>query len=103
MEWKKPENEMPKDQVRVVCLVKNEQGRIRVVMAEHVSAKTILAEDFLSDEDDNEELKEYDAEKDCLWVKENWFESNLCQETNYVMYYPVLAWAKIEIPIEFKI
>ena len=31
------------------------------------------------------------------------FESNLCEETNYVLSYPVLVWAKIEIPEEIKI
>jgi hypothetical protein len=102
MQWKKPEEEMPKDQHRVAVIVKTEYGKLRTAIAEHISAHSIKSEDFFTDGCENSELEEYDEKEDCYYVLENWFESNLCEETNYVLSYPVLVWAKIEIPEEIK-
>jgi hypothetical protein len=101
MQWKKPEEEMPKDRQRVAVIIKNECGKIRIAIAEHISAHSVKSEDFLGDEGDG--LDEYDEKEDCYYVLENWFESNLCEEINWVLSYQVLAWAKIEIPEEYKI
>ena len=102
MEWEKPEEEMPQDQHRVVCIVKNEFGNTRIVIAEHISARTTLEEDYLSNDWDNEGLTEYDEENDCYWVMPNWFESNLYDEINYKINDPILAWVKVEIPEEYE-
>jgi hypothetical protein len=103
MQWKKPEEEMPKDQQRVAVIIKNECGKMRVAIAEHISAHSVKSEDYLDDGCENCDIEEYDEKEDCYYVLENWFESNLCEEINWVLSYQVLAWAKIEIPEEYKI
>jgi hypothetical protein len=102
MKWIKPEDEMPKDLKRVAVIIRNECKKLRIAIAEHVSAHSIKSEDFLNDSCDNEDLQEYDEKEDCYYVLENWYESNLCEDINWVLSYKVLAWAEIVIPDEIK-
>jgi hypothetical protein len=100
LEWVSPKDMLPPDQKRVAIIIEMENGRWWTTMAEHISAKTVLSEDYLSDDNEPGNLDEYDAEKDCYWVKENWFESNLFSEENFVVNRPVLFWAEIKKPIK---
>lgn len=96
--WKSPAEEMPPDQKRVAVIIEMENGSWWTTMAEHISARTVHSEDYLSDDCEPGNLDEYDEEKDCYWVKENWFESNLFDENNWVINRPILFWALIEKP-----
>lgn len=98
LNWKPPTNEMPPDQKRVAVIIEMENGSWWTTMAEHISANTVLSEDYLSEDCEPGNLDDYDKVKDCYWVKENWFESNLFNDENHVINRPVLFWALIEKP-----
>lgn len=100
LQWVSPKDKMPPDQKRVAVIVEMENNSWWTAMAEHISPKTIKSEDYLSDSCESGDLDEYDNEKDCFWVKENWFESNLFSEDNFVIDRPILFWAEIEKPIK---
>jgi len=98
LNWIPIKDGMPPDQKRVAVIVEMENGSWWTTMAEHVSAKTVLSEDYLSEDCEPGNLDTYDKENDCHWVNENWFESNLFGEENHVINRPVLFWAIIEKP-----
>lgn len=98
LNWKTPKEELPPIHRRVAVILEMENGSLWTTMAEYVSSRTIRSEDFLSEDCEPGELDEYDKEKDCHWVKENWFESNLFGEENRVINRPIVYWASIEKP-----
>jgi hypothetical protein len=67
--------------------------------AVYISPKTVLADDFLSDECDcSDGIMEYDDENDCYWVTEGWFEDSLEAEINYHITWEVTHWQPLPPP-----
>lgn len=89
LEFFQAEDRKPGRPVIAVC----DNGR--VVIAEYIRKNTVLEEDFIDEDFRDIEfgLSEYNEEKDCYYVKENWFEFNQNHELNYVIEEKVLFWA----------
>jgi hypothetical protein len=99
LKWKSPKDELPPNGKRVLILVKyGTSGKLWSAIAEYIHPKTVRAEDFFDDE--CEGAYEYDEEKDCDWVKSNWYECNLYEEIHWCVNDEVVWWAEIEKPEE---
>lgn len=75
MEWIDVNKQKPRSQKRVLAFSSR-----RAVMAQYIAPKTVLSEDFLSDDYDISDYKEYDGGNDCYWVIEGWWE--ISEEAN---------------------
>lgn len=69
-----------------------------VTMAQYVPPKTILADDFLSEEAMGNGFEEYDEEKDCYWTPAGWYEWQYVAEQHYFLDEKVTHWAEIKLP-----
>jgi hypothetical protein len=90
----KPDTKQP-----VLAIVKD--NVIHIEKACYIPPKTVLADDFLSDEWDCESAAEYDEEKDCYWVTEGWWEASWDAETNWKIAGEVIGWLPLP-PVEEK-
>lgn len=75
MEWISVSDEMPSTRRKVLVLISFpyfSRGIERILLAEYILPKTVLAEDYFEDYEDD--AVEYDVEKDCEWVKSGWYE-----------------------------
>ena len=89
-----------KKSVFVSCISPHTGNRF-TQKAVYISPKTVLADDFLSDECDcSDGIMEYDEEKDCYWVTEGWFEDSLEAEINYHITWEVTHWMTLPNPPE---
>lgn len=69
---------------KYIVLLKNKEGKTYSGLAQYFPSKTVLEEDFISDECYEEEsITEYDEENDCYWVREGWFEHTIEGEMEY--------------------
>lgn len=99
--WHKYPDEKPKKLKRklISCKYPNRySGKPIQLIAQYVPPKTVLADDFLSDELDCENVQEYDEEKDCYWVVEGWWECSEEAEYNYQISGDVIEWRDIPLP-----
>ena len=96
MEWiacseKKPESIKP-----VLALYKSEKmKRAYPLVAQFIRHKTVRSENFLSDECDPGDLDWYDADSDCYWVNEGWFETSIISDMNYSLGNDITHWMEI--------
>jgi len=89
-----------KKSVFVSCISPHTGNRF-TQKAVYISPKTVLADDFLSDECDcSDGIMEYDEENDCYWVTEGWFEDSLEAEINYHITWEVTHWLPLPNPHE---
>ena len=98
LNWISPQQVLPITGKRVVVIVKLNGKTLWTTIAEYIHPKTILSEDFFDEACEGDD--EYDEEKDCYWVKEGWYESNLYSENNWCITDEVMWWAEIEKPKE---
>jgi hypothetical protein len=82
---------MPKTQQRVQVFYVNSNGKTRYTIADYIAPKTVLEEDYLSEEC-SPDFAEYDEEKDCYWTPAGWYESSWESEQNWQITDKVLFW-----------
>lgn len=90
MEWISVNERMPEAKQRVLAFYTNEYEKSRIETACYIPPRTVLVEDFLSE--DAEGCEEYDEEKDCYWVVEGWWESSLESDENWMITNKVTHW-----------
>jgi hypothetical protein len=95
--WIKVSERLPdnKQAVLVSCIY---HGKRFTQKATHIARKTVLAEDFLSDEYDCSSVEEYDEENDTYWVREGWWEDSLEADTNWALTGEVTHWQPLPPP-----
>ncbi len=94
--WIMVEEDVPKNLKRVLVIYYNDLGKKRTTVAEYVRDRTVLAEDYLSDDCPEEFYSsEYDEEKDCYWTPFGWYESTYCGEMNLQISEKVICWMTI--------
>ena len=97
LHWIKTDAEKPKALEKVLAYGLNALGKGRIVMAQYIPPKTVLSEDFLSDEFGCE-CDEYDEENDCYWVTEGWWESSEEADTNWQISLKITHFARVHPP-----
>ncbi len=98
MKWVPVGERLPEAKQSVLVIVKHRQRHIE--KACYIPPKTVLAEDFLSDEFDCEDAEEYDEENDCYWVKEGWWEDSWEADNNWKMSGEVTHWMPLPVQPE---
>jgi hypothetical protein len=88
--WVPVSERLPEAKQSVLVIVK--RGQRHTEKACYIPPKTVLAEDFLSDEFDCEDAEEYDEENDCYWVVEGWWEDSWEADSNWKMSGEVTHW-----------
>jgi hypothetical protein len=96
--WIPVEERLPETKQDILVIVKNKKPRVE--KACYIPPKTILAEDFLSDECDCESVQEYDEENDSYWVVEGWWESSWESDANWKLSGEVTHWMPLPVPPE---
>ena len=90
--WTKVRDGLPDTGKRVSVLFENKQGYYRRALAEYVAKRTILQEDFISDE--YEDFVDRDEENDIDYAPEGWYEYNFESEISMHMTMKVTHWMK---------
>jgi hypothetical protein len=86
----------PENSKRVMVYYRNTTGMLRTTVAEYIKYRSILAEDYLSDDCDEEfYASEYDEGKDVYWTPAGWYESTYHGEMNMYITEKVLGWMPI--------
>jgi len=93
-----PVSEMLPDNKQAVLVSCIYHGKRFTQKATHIARKTVLAEDFLSDEYDCSSVEEYDEENDTYWVREGWWEDSLEADTNWALTGEVTHWQPLPPP-----
>lgn len=97
--WIKVEERLPENTKRVMVLYRNQLKKRRVTIAEYVPYRTILAEDFLTDDCPDEFYSsEYDEKNDCYWTPQGWYESNYQADINWHIGEKITHWKPIILP-----
>lgn len=91
--WISVEEELPKTGSRVIVMFKNRLGNKRTSLAEYVAKRTILHEDFISEE--WEDFHDYDEVNDIYYAPEGWYEYNFEAETSMYMSMEITHWMPI--------
>ena len=100
MNWINIKDQQPESKSIVMVFFKNKYGKKHITIAQYVSYRTVLAEDFLNDECD-ESFMDYDEENDCYWIPEGFYEYQYEPEINYFLTEEVLYWMPLpEYPEE---
>ena len=98
--WISVEERLPKSNILVNVSYRLKSGlRVRQ-SAIYIAPKTILAEDFLSDDIDCSDAEEYDEENDCYWVVEGWWEDSFESDMNYKISREITHWQPLPEPPE---
>ena len=98
--WISVKERLPKSNILVNVSYRLESGlRVRQ-SAIYIAPKTILAEDFLSDDIDCSDAEEYDEENDCYWVVEGWWEDSFESDMNYKISREITHWQPLPEPPE---
>jgi hypothetical protein len=101
-EWRAVREELPENEKKVIVYFKNECGHGRRTTAEYIREKTVLAEDYLSDEW-SDGFEEYDEEKDCYWTPSGWYEQQEITEVNFYLGKDIIThWMPLPSPPENK-
>ncbi len=90
--WIKVELKKPPAAISVLIAHKNSLDKYWVSIAQYVPPKTVLAEDFLSNDIDTLSCEEYDEKNDCYWVIEGWWEASVSAEINWHISDEVTHW-----------
>lgn len=99
MEWIRISVKHPTPCKTVLVVFENKHGGRFVTMAQYVPPKTILSDDFLSEEAMGNGFEEYDEEKDCYWTPAGWYEWQYVAEQHYFLDERVTHWAEIQMPL----
>lgn len=95
--WISVRDKLPKKRTRVLVIFKEPRfgGGNHIAIAEHIPARSVLAEEYLDPEHwcgEDDELAEYVEDEDAYYVRENWFESNFYDDINYRISAEVIGW-----------
>jgi hypothetical protein len=90
--WIKTEEEKPSPRQMVLAKIDRGGGRNWTILAEFIPAKTVLADDFF--EDYEEENMDYNEENDMYYVPETWVECSFFG-TSYMFSEKVIEWRPI--------
>lgn len=94
-----PVSEKPKTLNPVyISYVSNYNKKRYQSVASYIAPRTVLAEDFLTDECDTSSCQEYDDENDCYWVIEGWWEESTVSEIQYMIPDVVTHWMPLPQP-----
>lgn len=94
--WVPVGERLPEAKQEVLAIVK--YNKIHTEKVCYIPPRTVLSEDFLSDECDCESVEDYDAENDCYWVKEGWWEASFEADTNWKLSGEVTHWMPLPLP-----
>ena len=100
MKWICCSKELPEKMASVLVAFKNNYGNTGISIGQYVPPKTVLSEDFLTDDVDCSSLEEYDEEKDCYWVKEGWFEHSTQYDYGCSFHEKITHWMSLPKPPE---
>lgn len=99
MKWIPAEEGLPKTSKRVGVLFETKLNKRWFCVAEYVAPRTILAEDFLSEECSPEFAdSDYEEEKDVYWTPSGWYEACYESEINVFLSEKVTHWKPIYLP-----
>lgn len=96
--WISAKDKKPATLKPVLVVLRRGSGKVCVLKAEYVAPNSILEEDYINEEWWGEGLSDYDEDKDCYWVKENWFECNWYGEYSCVIADKVISWKLLPQP-----
>jgi len=89
---------LPKNLKRVVVAYKNSLGKLRITIAEYIQPRSILAEEYLSEDCPIQFAEsDYDKSKDCYWTPSGWYESTYHGEINLYIRETIICWMPIPI------
>lgn len=92
--WIPVSEEMPPSRKMVLARIDRGEGKTWLILAEFIKTRTVLAEDFFEDYDDDE--MDYDEEIDSYYVPETWVECSYFGDS--IMFSnPVIEWRPIEL------
>lgn len=94
-EWISVEDELPPAEKQVIAKLISENGKEYKTMAIYIPPRTILAEDFMMDDDDGD-FYDYDEEKDTYYAVEGWWEWQTVTDVNWKINDKVIGWRPIE-------
>lgn len=94
-EWISVEDELPPAEKQVIAKLISENGKEYKTMAIYIPSRTILAEDFMMDDDDGD-FYDYDEEKDTYYAVEGWWEWQTATDVNWKINDKVIWWRPIE-------
>ena len=85
IEWISVEDKKPPSLKRVLVYGLHDCGKTRQEIAQYIAPKTVLEEDFISDEFIGDDIgcTEYDEETDSYWGVEGWWEGSMIAESNW--------------------
>ena len=86
--WIPSDKEKPRPGQKVLAYGLNCLGKGRFVMAQYLPHKTVLSEDFYTDEP----AANYDKEADCYWVAEGWREVSVESEIIMMISFDISHW-----------
>lgn len=98
MKWISVKDKLPETPIKVIVFWRNEYNKNRISTAQFVHPKTILAEDFLSD--DCDDFAEYDEKLDCYWTPSGWYEYQEATDLNFYLYENITHWMPLPEPPE---
>lgn len=94
--WISVEKELPPSCQKVIVVFENTCGNIRCTTSQYTAPKTVLADDFLDNiENDCSTLEDYDEQNDCFWVIEGWWEFSEEAEIQYQLSNKVTHWMRL--------
>ena len=82
---------------QVLVVFEMEHGVKFITMAQYVPPKTLLAEDFLSEEAMGTDFPEYDEEKDCYWAPGGFYEWQYVPDQNWFLDENITHWAPLPL------
>jgi hypothetical protein len=102
-EWIPVGERLPEARKDVMVVIVTPLGTRQVDKACYIPARTVLSEDFLSDEYDVSDCQEYDEENDSYWVVEGWWEASFESDMNWKISNTAILWKDISpLPVPPK-
>ena len=91
--WIPLSEQKPEPQTMVLAKIDRGEGKTWVILAKFIPARTVLAEDFFEDYDEDD--MDYDEENDQYYVPETWVECSWFGSDLMFHSEPVIEWRPI--------
>ena len=96
-DWVSVEDGLPETIGKWEVIFTNSYDKQIITLAEYVPYRFILAEDYMSDECDDE-IFDYDEKEDKYWTQAGWYEWQYVPEINFYLDEKITHYRKIALP-----
>ena len=94
--WIPVEEVKPPSREMILVKIDRDEGKTWILLAEFIPAKTVYAEDFFEDYDEDD--MDYDEDEDMYYVPETWVECSYFG-ISHMFSEKVIEWRPIEYPL----